>query len=734
MISKKSLPIILSIFFTISIINLGVFSKAATPSEAAVKVEPERIELGNSKGDPIPPGTQFNVSIKIYNVTNLYGFDLKFKWNTTYLEYLSHSVHVPKDTYTDGVLWNPILPLANKVNTTEGTYWIAYSSLAPAPTFNGSGTVFTMTFEVKNQPYDYETGGTGYVEFKLDFLSTDLAAFGGDPIPHNRSYAVIRIWGKRSESPPSITLKVAPTKVEGIPINNIFEINIWISNVNQTYEIANFSITLNFNSTLIKALNITEGPWPESYANSSKQILNTINNEEGTATFALQLIPPLKDNRPAAGILFTVTFKVTYEPTEYPPPTCELTLEPAIIFDKNMGLIKPIVENGIYTAFRTPPTAKFTWSPKGKILPKGQIITFNASESYHPLGIKLYTWDFGDGNKTSVPDPVITHIYKETGTVTVVLNVTDKGDFWAVTSVTLYVIDEPENPPTIAAINPLTKDTNFKFYTNTTSIGSRFNITINVYNVADLQTYQICLEYNSTFLKATRAWIPTWEKEWVFHGKTTTEIQPTFGSNYVQISAAIQGNYPTFSGNGLLCIIELEIIHAPTIGEVSCNLNINNKDTFLLNSNQSEISAIKIDGYYVCIFTKLNSLIILNVSPEKIALGSSVIISGTLIPAKPNVNITIEYQLEGQNDWTLIIIKSTDKNGNFNYTWTPPKAGKYTIRGSWSGDQNTNPSKSEVKIEVEAPPTGQEPLYIVGAAAAITTVALGVYLWIRKRK
>jgi hypothetical protein len=111
-----------------------------------------------------------------------------------------------------------------------------------------------------------------------------------------------------------------------------------------------------------------------------------------------------------------------------------------------------------------------------------------------------------------------------------------------------------------------------------------------------------------------------------------------------------------------------------------------------------------------------------------------VIISGTLIPAKPNVNITIEYQLEGQNDWTLIIIKSTDKNGNFNYTWTPPKAGKYTIRGSWSGDQNTNPSKSEVKIEVEAPPTGQEPLYIVGAAAAITTVALGVYLWIRKRK
>jgi len=267
-----------------------------------------------------------------------------------------------------------------------------------------------------------------------------------------------------------------------------------------------------------------------------------------------------------------------------------------------MGLIKPIVENGVYTAFRKPPTAKVTWSPKGKILPKGQIITFDASESYAPLGIKLYTWDFGDGNKTSLPDPIITHIYKETGTVTVVLNVTDKGNFWAITSATLYIIDKPETPPTITVINPLTKDTNFKFYTNTTSIGSRFNITINAYNVADLQTYQICLEYNSTFLNATRVWIPTWEKEWVFYGKKTIGIQPIFGSNYVRISDTIQGNYPTFSGNGILCIIELEIIYAPTTGEISCNLNINNKDTFLLNSNKSEIPAIKNDGYYVYTF------------------------------------------------------------------------------------------------------------------------------------
>jgi len=83
----------------------------------------------------------------------------------------------------------------------------------------------------------------------------------------------------------------------------------------------------------------------------------------------------------------------------------------------------------------------------------------------------------------------------------------------------------------------------------------------------------------------------------------------------------------------------------------------------------------------------------------------------------------------------LIIIKSTDNDGNFTYMWTPPKAGNYTIRASWPGDQNTNPSKSEVKIEVEARSTGQEPFYIVGAAAVIIIVILGVYFTrIRKHK
>jgi hypothetical protein len=142
-------------------------------------VEPSSIELVNPTSDPIPiPGTQFTVAIKIYNVTNLYSFDLKFRWNTTFLEYVSHSVRVSKDTYPDGVLWNPIIPIDDEVNPPAGTYWIAYSSRYPAPSFNGSGTVFTMTFRVKYHPAEYTAN------IKLELYSIDLAASDASSIPH----------------------------------------------------------------------------------------------------------------------------------------------------------------------------------------------------------------------------------------------------------------------------------------------------------------------------------------------------------------------------------------------------------------------------------------------------------------------------------------------------------------------------------------------------------------------
>jgi hypothetical protein len=93
---------------------------------------------------------------------------------------------VPKDTYPDGVLWNPVIgPIEDQVNATTGTYWIAYSSRYPAPSFNGTGTVFTMTFRVKYHPAQYTAN------IKLELYSTDLVASDASSIPHTTQHGTV---------------------------------------------------------------------------------------------------------------------------------------------------------------------------------------------------------------------------------------------------------------------------------------------------------------------------------------------------------------------------------------------------------------------------------------------------------------------------------------------------------------------------------------------------------------
>jgi len=71
-----------------------------------------------------------------------------------------------------------------------------------------------------------------------------------------------------------------------------------------------------------------------------------------------------------------------------------------------------------------PPVAAFVYSPYSPDL--GDAVAFDASASYDSDGtIANYTWDFGDGNITTVSTPAINHTFTSVGGYNVNLTVTD---------------------------------------------------------------------------------------------------------------------------------------------------------------------------------------------------------------------------------------------------------------------------------------------------------------------
>ncbi|MEM4732975.1 MAG: PKD domain-containing protein, partial [Candidatus Bathyarchaeia archaeon] len=107
----------------------------------------------------------------------------------------------------------------------------------------------------------------------------------------------------------------------------------------------------------------------------------------------------------------------------------------AIIF--LLPLIVVHVQSTSLIAVSKAPVASFTYTPE--IPAPGDTVFFNASASYDPDGwIVFYTWDFGDGNVTTVTVPTISYSYPLDGTYTVELKVTDNS---GLTSISVAVVE-----------------------------------------------------------------------------------------------------------------------------------------------------------------------------------------------------------------------------------------------------------------------------------------------------
>ena len=330
------------------VISTGILAMpmpAKAEQEPVIAIVPTMNEFG-----PEPcVGTLFKVECWIYNITDLYGVDIQITWDTDWIRYVNHTKKIPVETYPDGILHSPTIPVHDDVNETgalveEGAapgtlYWLAEASMSPAEPFDGSGIAFEMWFNVTNQP------GVGEpdVMFEIGFTSVTLGDVNGEPIPHEKWNATVVIHALPVVYPPKPLLKVMPEEVEGTYCE-LFTIDIWLmgedyGDLDPFWDVAGFDMYLNFNATLLQAVDVTVDPdgwfagfWP----NGIFIVKQEINNDEGWVWIAFLGIPGDygEHTEPyGQGRLATITFNATYiqKPPPFEAPCCLLSLNPTTI-------------------------------------------------------------------------------------------------------------------------------------------------------------------------------------------------------------------------------------------------------------------------------------------------------------------------------------------------------------------------------------------------------------------
>lgn len=140
---REFVYLLVILILIIGLIAAALMFQYRSPSKSSTTVYVDPPEATCPRMD------NFSISVKIRDVDGLYGLQIGFSWDSLLLEYINHTVHIPVEDYPDGVLHESVIPVEDTVNETAGTYYVAYASWDPAPAFKGNGTIFTITFHVK---------------------------------------------------------------------------------------------------------------------------------------------------------------------------------------------------------------------------------------------------------------------------------------------------------------------------------------------------------------------------------------------------------------------------------------------------------------------------------------------------------------------------------------------------------------------------------------------------------
>jgi hypothetical protein len=251
-----------------------------------------------SEIDQVGPGNaigqEFDTAVIIENITNLYGEGVKMYINTTYFDYVSHVTMVPwNDSQTPispspyaGILYSPYSPVKDSYSPSTSILEIAYSSMAPAPSFNGTGTLCIIKLRVKYQQF-----GTGYVNVTaIAFTEIKFAGKGlpPPPIPYEQEDFVLKVYSRPQPSGPTVEVEDFTYKGSNLP--HELNLNVSILGLDEYWDLAGFDIKLSFDPKTIQVEDATLGDFAQYY-NLTWKLQSLINNDTGSVWVAYMFDP-----------------------------------------------------------------------------------------------------------------------------------------------------------------------------------------------------------------------------------------------------------------------------------------------------------------------------------------------------------------------------------------------------------------------------------------------------------
>ena len=249
--------------------------------------------------------------------------------------------------------------------------------------------------------------------------------------------------------------------------------------------------------------------------------------------------------------------------------------------------------------------------------------------------------------------------------------------------------------PQILVRNPLTGNSDFKFSTDTTSVGFKFNATLWVssWGTPPVFGWQVGLTYNSSVLSVTRAWLAAGDPEYIFHAIAAFGPPPALEPGRVVVGAtSLSATATPPPDPAKLGTVEFQIMLAPSAGgTVSSNLVIDNTDTYLLDDGLNEITITKTGGYYE--FSAPGApppSISISVDKTQVTVGSTVTVSGSIKPVAAGIGVTIFYrQSLLSQSWANLTTVTTDSSGNYLYPWIPMSEGTFELKSGWNAVNST---------------------------------------------